>query len=93
MPCAVLPSEFFEIPVTSSETGLTGYFVSPYLGAFRDRVPPDEIQPVIPSGHEEAEHAISPRPEKEQWLKPWTGEDERRLILQLKNGGQELDQG
>jgi len=48
---------------------------------------------MIPSEREEAEHAIVPRSEKEQWLLPWTGEDERRLLLQLKNEGQELDRG
>jgi hypothetical protein len=37
---------------------------------------------IIPSEREEADHAIIPRPERDQWLKPWAVDDERRLFLE-----------
>lgn len=90
---AVLPSEFYEILVTSPETGLTGYFVSPYLGAFRDTVPSKDIEPVILSEGQEAEHAIVPRPERDQWLRPWSVDDERRLLLEVRQDAAEESAG
>ena len=81
---AVLPSEFYEIPVTSSATGLTGYFVSPYLGAYRGTVAASEIGPVVPSECEEKAEALVARAESEQWLKAWTMDDERRLLLEIR---------
>lgn len=43
----VLPSEFYLIPATNPKNGLTGYFISPEIGAERSRVHSSEIEPVI----------------------------------------------
>ena len=88
-PCLSLESS--ATPSSQKENGLTGYFISPYLGAFRDTVAPEEIEPVIPSEREEAEHAIVSRPEREQWLRPWAIDDEKRLLLELKRPDMELN--
>lgn len=81
---AVLPSEFMEIPVTSKETGLTGYFVSPHLGAVRDTVSPDDLEEVVVPEADERELGYVARPEKDQWLLPWVPADQRRLGLDIQ---------
>ncbi|MEM8671128.1 MAG: type IV secretion system DNA-binding domain-containing protein [Planctomycetota bacterium] len=43
----VLPSEFYLIPATNPKNGLTGYFISPEVGAERSHIHPSEIEPVI----------------------------------------------
>ena len=78
---AVLPSEFYEIPVTSKQSGLSGYFVSPEFGAVRGTVPPGELQPVVVSESEEVQFSFTPRPDSAQVFRPWTDDDKRRLGL------------
>ena len=75
----VLPSEFFGIPVTNRVNGLTGYFLSPTDGAYRFTISPVEIENVVVSARDEERHAIRYRPEADQWIRPWTDEDQRRL--------------
>ena len=43
----VLPSEFYLIPTTNRQNGLSGYFVSPSLKAQRAIISPDDIQSVV----------------------------------------------
>ena len=35
----VLDSEFFDLPVTSPQNGMTGFFITPITGAFKDHLP------------------------------------------------------
>lgn len=74
---AVLASQFYSIPVTSLQNGLTGYLVSPVLGAWRGQVSGNELQTVVVSEHDETEFAIPCRPESDQWLRARTAEDRR----------------
>lgn len=43
----VLPSEFYLIPATNPQNGLSGYFLTPSTGAIKVRVSPFEIKPII----------------------------------------------
>ena len=80
---AVLASEFFNIPPTSRENGLTGYFLSPHFGAQRVTIPGADITPVVVSEKDEARFAIELRPESDQWLREWQPKDRERLGLDL----------
>ena len=75
----VLPSEFLSLPPASREGGLTGYFVVPEVGVFRQTVSPHAIR-----RHLHAKGAApdyDPRPVGEQYLRPWDGDDFPRLGL------------
>ncbi len=78
---AVLPSEFYAIPPSGPETGLTGYFVSPQAGAVRATLPGRHVGRVIPDAATETEMRFLPRPETEQWLCSWGDDDRQRLDL------------
>ncbi len=75
----VLPSEFLSLPPASRDGGLSGYFVVPEVGAFHRTVPPRAIGDLLRPKGEEADFV--PRPVEEQYLRPWTEDDLRRLGL------------
>ena len=77
---AVLPSEFFSIPVTNRKNGLTGYFLSPHFGAFRAVVPAEVIDGWVPQEVRTELHFVA-RPERDQYLEPWGKRDLTRLSL------------
>jgi hypothetical protein len=79
---AVLASEFYNIPVTDPENGLTGYFVTPTAGACRTVIPAPDIEKVVVQEAEESAEAIVFRAEADQWLRDWTPEDRKRLRLE-----------
>jgi hypothetical protein len=78
---AVLASEFYNIPVTTPENGLTGYFLSPETGATRSTIRGTELSKVAISESAERQHAQELRSESDQWIKEWSGEDRLRLGL------------
>lgn len=79
---AVLPSEFYAIPPSGTESGLTGFFVSPESGAIRATLPSSRMQSVIPDISVEAEMCFVTRPDADQWLCPWIENDRKRLELE-----------
>jgi len=80
----VLPSEFYAIPATNKHNGLTGYYTSPLLGAYRATTVPADIEPVVVSEAAENQHAIVYRPESDQWLRDWSAKDKQRLSLPME---------
>ena len=80
---SVLPSEFFQIPPTSRDNGLTGYFLSPGSGAYRGTIQGEDIQPVVVSETEEESFHQVLRPESHQWISGWEESDRERLGLSL----------
>lgn len=67
----VLDSEFFDLPVTNFQNGVTGYFITPLTGAFKDHLPGnwirDHLLPANPATPD-----LCPRPIEHQFLKPWS---------------------
>ncbi|MBL9171423.1 MAG: type IV secretion system DNA-binding domain-containing protein [Verrucomicrobiales bacterium] len=70
----ILDSEFLDFPETSLEAGLSGVFVSPVTGAFRDHLPGrwlgDRLRSPLPDFRN-----FIPRPEAHQYLRPWSNQD------------------
>lgn len=75
---AVLPSEFYTLPITNPKNGLTGYFVGPEVGALRALLPGSEFKAI---GGADQIPGIVFRPESEQWMFEWSEEDKTRLGL------------
>lgn len=76
----VLDSEFLDLPETSPEHGLTGYFISSVTGVFRDHLGgPWLAQNLKPP--RDAVPNFCPRPEAHQYLRPWTERDALELGL------------
>ena len=74
----VLPSEFLSIPPTTSKSGLTGYYLTPHVGAFRKTLPLGSLLTATPAG---GVPDLIERPESEQYLEPWDLQDGIRLGL------------
>ncbi len=75
----VMPSEFLSIPPTTLSTGLTGYYLTPFVGVYRRLLPLKEFL------REGCLSATDPgfleRSESDQYLEPWTRNDLDRLGL------------
>ena len=56
------------------DNGLTAYFLNPMTGAFRDHLPGTGCEP-IPVKPDRRVPDCLPRPESEQYLRPWSVED------------------
>lgn len=74
---SVMESQLYLIPVTTPETGLTGYYVVPGIGAYRHTYPgawlfPDEKNSALPAA-EVSDFQPWGDPHA-QWLKPWNEE-------------------
>ncbi|MBX3110282.1 MAG: type IV secretion system DNA-binding domain-containing protein [Fimbriimonadaceae bacterium] len=74
---SVMESQLYLIPVTTPETGLTGYYVVPGIGAYRHTYPgawlfPDEKNSALPAAEV---NDFQPWGDPHaQWLKPWNEE-------------------
>jgi len=68
----VLDSEFFDLPVTDFQHGLTGYFITSQTGAFKDHLPGNWIRDHLLPANPDTSN-ICPRPIEHQFLKPWSG--------------------
>lgn len=80
----VLPSELLGIKATSMSSGLTGYYLTPHVGAYRRTLPLSHL--LGQQGTEVASRTayaadFVERPESDQYLEPWTTEDYVRLKL------------
>ena len=77
----VLPSQFLSLPATNRANGLSGYFISSYVGAFFSTLMPEYLdETLLPPADNEP--GFIPRPAEQQYLKPWTAADLRRLNLE-----------
>ncbi len=75
---SVMKSEFLSIPATTMETGLTGYYLSPTLGAYRNET---SLLAVLGDVGEPTEPNFIERSSDEQWLTDWQEADLQRLGL------------
>ena len=87
---AVLPSEFYNIPVTNKRNGLTGFFLSPTFGAIRSTVPGRLFEPQFVPEEVERYHAFSKRKASEQTLRSWEVGDRCRLCLEVEKKHDDL---
>jgi hypothetical protein len=76
----VLDSEFMDLPETTPATGLSGYFLSPTLGAFRDCIPGDWIARHLTPADQTVPDSLR-RPESDEYLQPWEASDAELLCL------------
>lgn len=76
---AVLYSEFYDLPLASPNTGVSGYFIVPDIGAYKATIPWNWIQQRLPTP-DPSGTPIS-RPSQDEILEPWTDADYRRLKL------------
>ena len=67
----VLESEFFDLPVTSPPTGLTGFFITPLTGAFKEHLPGSWLNEHLLAPDPNTPNFI-PRPAQDQYLRPWS---------------------
>ena len=84
----VLPSEFMNLPPTNRQNGLTGYYQTPYVGAYKVTLTPEWLQSeLLPVS--DSEKNFIPRPENDQYLRPWDDQDLKRLGLEPQSHPQE----
>lgn len=79
---AVLPSEFLSLPPTTRETGLSGYYLSPNIGAFRSVI---SIEPLVVHETRAGQSSVrdfDARPDSDQYLTRWSASDMNRLQLE-----------
>jgi hypothetical protein len=77
---SVLTSELLNLPATNRRNGLTGYYVSPFTGAFRSTLSAEEVDALSkPPATKYA--GFAPRPAEHQVLRPFDDDDLRRLGL------------
>ena len=80
----VLPSEFMNLPPTTRQKGLTGYYQTPYIGAFKVKLNSEWLQSKLLPLSSSEKNFIA-RPETDQYLRPWDKADFARLGLQTQN--------
>jgi hypothetical protein len=82
---AVIGSQFMTLPATNPENGLSGYYLSPHVGAYFSAIPGDELfDSLMP--HDPNVANFIRRPEEDEYLRPWDDNDLLRLGL-LPPGG------
>lgn len=74
----VLPSEFMNLPLPSQGQGLSGYYLTPLIGAYKMTIPPLEISKRLNPLSANTPNCL-PRPAEHQLPPPWTEDDDRRL--------------
>ncbi len=70
----ILDSEFLDFPETSLESGLSGVFLSPVTGAFRDHLSGRWLTEQLRPPRPHLPNFVR-RPEAHQYLRPWTEHD------------------
>ncbi len=81
----VMASEFSNLPVTGEQNGLSGYYLTPSIGAYYSRLLWDWLKTQLLSESKDVP-AVDWRPEEDQYLEPWTDEEliERGLSKSLR---------
>jgi hypothetical protein len=77
---SVLPSEFLSLPATNPENGLTGFYISSLVGAWKSHLPGDYLSRELIAPDPSVPDFVL-RPNDHEILLPWTAEDLRRLGL------------
>lgn len=78
----VLPSEFLSLPPTNRVNGLSGVYISSFLGAYRTTLHPTQIDELLKlrgKTQKEQDSNFIPRKESDQYLKQWNSSDLKRL--------------
>ncbi len=89
----VLSSEFMDLPETSMENGLSGVFLSPVTGAFKDTLPGKWLREQLAAPCAQTVNH-QPRPEAEQYLRSWSDQDAEELGMgTLNRKGREKRKG
>lgn len=70
----VLESEFLDLPESTPDNGLTAYYLNPMTGGFRDHLAGDWLRSHLTPPDCRVPDCI-PRPESEQYLRPWSNDD------------------
>ena len=78
---AVLASEFFSIPVTNPQNGLTGYFITSEDGAYRGTISPNVLAKTVFDENQLIGNEGSESTDEKQWLADWTDSDWLRLNI------------
>jgi hypothetical protein len=78
---SALPSQFLSLKMTNPENGLTGYYMSPYVGAWSATLSGDYIDRTLLPRDRDKLPDLEKRDKKEQELLPWTEADVSRLKL------------
>lgn len=81
---AVLPSEFYTIPETTKENGLTGFFVAPTAIPRRVCISGTVVEAVVVGDDAEREFAVQHRDESEQWLPELSRTEAERLGIEVQ---------
>lgn len=76
----VLAGELLSIPPTDLVNGLTGYYLSPFIGAFKSTMDAWRLDAQLTPRSNETPNFL-PRPSHHQILRPWDEQDKRRLNL------------
>ena len=80
---AVLPSEFYTLPETTSKNGLNGFFVAPGAPPRKVWLSPRVVENVVVSDAAECTDGVVYRDEVEQWLPELTAEESDRLGVEV----------
>ena len=78
---SVMESQLYMIPPTSPETGLTGYYLVPGVGAYRHNYPGSWLFKAGLAAVQDDIEGIELRDPEQQWLKQWDEEDAQRRSL------------
>ncbi len=70
----VLPSELLGLPETTPENGLTSFVVSPLTGPYRMHLSGEWLARKLRPSRTDIPNFL-PRPECDQYLRPWAGDD------------------
>lgn len=76
----ILPSEFMSFPPTTPENGLTGVFLHPSIGAFKNTIPWSELMSEMPCPTPQVPEFVE-RPKEHQYLEPWSAAELAALGL------------
>ena len=76
----VFDSEFLDLPETSFDNGVTGFFLNPLTGAFKHHLPPDWLRLHLRLPDPATPNLIR-RPDAHQYLRPWSDQDASDLGL------------
>jgi hypothetical protein len=80
----VMASEIMDMIPTNPANGLSGYYLTPAIGAYCARISGDSISRALKPANEAVSN-IEPRPECDQYLSNWKEEDFQRLGLASKH--------
>ena len=74
----VMPSQLLDIPLTDRTNGLTGYYQTPFTGAFKQTLTSAWLTKHLQEPDVRVRNTM-PRDEADQYLQPWENADTERL--------------